>query len=160
MSAVKKPTFEEFLGHDGLHYYQLWKEVGNQWCCPSCKRTKYEIMRWAKRFPNKPNSFWGWVAPLHRHHDHSASFIGSNARFPVTTICDQCNSSDGVAKRRLNLPSNFSFSPEEIAFFVTSTPHGKHKVDFSIALMIYDELAFKNSQQTLSSQSHPLFWST
>lgn len=132
---IRVPTFEQFRSHDGLHYKHLWREVGDNWNCPSCKRSKYEVMRWAKRFPNNPNAFWDWVAPLHRHHDHSAQ-----RRFPMTIICDQCNSSDGAVKRKLKLPGGFSFSPQEIGRFVMGTPHGRHKIDYEVAKKIYDLL--------------------
>ncbi|MBS3799097.1 hypothetical protein [Pseudoalteromonas sp. BDTF-M6] len=137
---IKVPTLEEFLSHDGLHYKNLWREVGDSWICPSCKRSKYEVMRWAKRFPNSSNAFWGWVAPLHRHHDHSAPYMSNQGRFPMTAICDQCNSSDGAAKRKLRLPKDFSFSPQEIGCFVNATPHGKHEIDYEMAKAIYDSL--------------------
>lgn len=137
---IKVPTLEEFRSHDGLHYKNLWREVGDGWFCLSCKRSKYEIMRWAKRFPNSPNAFWDWVAPLHKHHDHSAPYMSNQGRFPMTTICDQCNSSDGAAKRKLKLPRDFSFSPQEIGCFVKATPHGKHEIDYEMAKAIYVSL--------------------
>jgi hypothetical protein len=55
-------------------------------------------------------------------------------------LCDQCNAADGAAKRRLKLPDNFSFSPVEIAQFVTATPHGKHVIDLGLAERIYMSL--------------------
>src|SRR3546814_10453770 len=58
------------------------------------------------------------MAGLHEHHDHARSWDGIGvARFQPTVLCDQCNSADGAAKRRLKLPNNFSFSPAEIARF-------------------------------------------
>jgi hypothetical protein len=80
----------------------------------------------------------GWVAALHKHHDHSSGYFGQTpSRFPQTIVCDQCNVADGVAKRRLGLPKNFSFSPKEIRFFVTATPHGKHQISYEKARLIY-----------------------
>lgn len=140
--SIRVPTYEDYYHHDGLHYRHLWQEIGDTWTCPGCGRTKYQIMRWAKRFPKSPNSFMGWVAPLHRHHDHSVGYFErGQPRFPQTTICDQCNASDGAVKRKLKLPSNFSFSPQEIALFVLATPHGKHVINFDVALSIYNGLA-------------------
>jgi hypothetical protein len=137
---IKVPTIEEFKSHDGLHYKNLWREVGENWFCPACKRSKYQIMRWAKRFPNSPNFFWDWVAPLQKHHDHSASYMSNHGRFPMTTICDQCNASDGAVKRKLKLPKDFSFTPQEIGCFVKATPHGKHEIDYEIAKAIYEAI--------------------
>jgi hypothetical protein len=136
------PTLEDYCQHDGLHYRNLWKETSESWACPACKRTRFQIMRWAKRFPNSPNSFYGWIAPLHRHHDHSVPMFGiRKPRFPETVLCDQCNSADGAAKRRLGLPENFSFSPEEIGKFVTASPHERHKLDLAMARSIHTGLS-------------------
>lgn len=135
---IKVPTYEDFYSYTGLHCHRLWAEVGDAFICPSCKRNKFQILRWTTRFPNKPNAFKDWVAVLHRHHDHSQGFMSRNSgRFPETVICDQCNSSDGVVKRKLKLPKEFSFSPEEIGCFVKANPHSKHEIDFEIAKAIY-----------------------
>lgn len=135
------PADEDYRLHDGLHYRHLWQETPDTWKCPSCGRTKYQVMRWAKRFPKSPDSFMGWVAPLHRHHDHSVGYFQpGKPRFPQATICDQCNSCDGAAKRKLNLPSDFSFSPEEISLFIVATPHGKHSINFDVARSVYQRL--------------------
>lgn len=140
--STKVPTYEEFCNYSGLHCYKLWAEVGDYFICPSCKRNKYQILRWTTRFPNKPNAFKDWVAILHRHHDHSQGAINSNlGRFPETVICDQCNSSDGVVKRKLRLSKSFSFSPQEIGCFIEATNHGKHKIDYELAQNIYIEIS-------------------
>ncbi|ATY34961.1 hypothetical protein CVN68_22655 (plasmid) [Sphingomonas psychrotolerans] len=81
------------------------------------------------------------MAGLHEHHDHARSWTGvGTARFLPTVLCDQCNTADGAAKRRLKLPENFSFSPSEIGRFVASTPHGKHQIDYDLAAEIYSAL--------------------
>jgi hypothetical protein len=139
--SIKEPTYEEFQNYTDLHCHRLWAEVGENYICPACKRNKFQILRWTARFPNKPHAFKDWVAVLHRHHDHSNEFVSRNSgRFQETVICDQCNSSDGVVKRKLKLPKDFSFSPDEIACFIKATPHGKHKIDFEKAKVIYAEV--------------------
>lgn len=136
--SIKIPTDKDFLDYKGLHCFRLWAEVGDNYVCPSCKRNKFQILRWTTRDPNKSNAFKDWVAVLHRHHDHSQGLMCKNpARFPETVICDQCNTVDGVVKRKLNLPKEFSFSPQEIGRFVMTIPHGKHKIDFEMAKAIY-----------------------
>ena len=140
---MKIPTNEDFNKYTGVHCHRLWIEVGDLWICPSCKRNKFEILHWTRRFPGKPNTFMDWVATLHRHHDHSQGYTSTNmGRFPHTLICGQCNSADGAVKRKLKLPKNFSFSPEEISSFVKATPHGKHKIDYKIAAVIFTTLNF------------------
>jgi hypothetical protein len=49
----------------------------------------------------------------------------------------QCNSADGSAKRRLRLPTDWSFSPQDIGRFVTARPHHRHVIDVDIAASIY-----------------------
>jgi len=79
------------------------------------------------------------MAGLHEHHDHARGWDGSGrARFSPIVICDQCNAADGSAKRRLQLPANFSFTPQEISQFITATPHGRHTLNFEAAQRIYD----------------------
>lgn len=138
--AVRVPTLEEYLSHTGLHYHQLWKQVGPSWYCISCRRSRYQIMRWSKRFPGSPNAFMDWVAIINTHHDHAGDYPGCTPRFPRTILCNQCNAADGAAKRLLQLPQNFSFSPEEIGQIVNAAPHAAHKLDYDVAHAIYQRL--------------------
>ncbi|TFY93616.1 hypothetical protein DYL61_13425 [Pseudomonas nabeulensis] len=55
-------------------------------------------------------------------------------------MCNQCNAADGAAKRRLQLPQNFSYSPEELGRIITAVPHSAHKLDYDVALAIYQDL--------------------
>ncbi|WP_337080131.1 hypothetical protein [Acinetobacter pittii] len=146
---IKIPTYEDYYNHTGLHYKNLWKSIGDEWSCPACGRSKYQIMKWSKRFPNSPNSFMDWVAALHNHHDHSVGFseIGQR-RFSETLICGQCNAAEGVVKRKLKLPSNFSFSPQEMRTFIQATPHDKHVIDFEGARIIYNSILSDKKKMT------------
>lgn len=79
-----------------------------------------------------------WVAALHNHHDHSADYMDIGTyRFPATLICGQCNSADGTVKRKLKLPKDFSFPPQEMREFIKATPHGKHEIDYERARSIF-----------------------
>ena len=149
--AVKKPSRDDFRFYDGAHTKSLWGSVGEEWECPGCGRTKFELLRWARRKDVTNLSrgvFWGWLAPLARHHDHGAEYTlgkediyrDGTPRFSNTIICDQCNSADGAAKRKLQLPRDFSFSPAEIRQFVVARPHDKHQIDYEKALEIYKRI--------------------
>jgi len=141
------PTHEEMLGFDGAHCKRLYASISPDWRCPGCGRTKYQLMRWTKRFPNKPYAFMGWVVGLHKHHDHGHG----HARFPETLACEQCNSADSAAKRELKLPEHFSFSPAEIRHFVSATPHGWHLINYAAAQQLY-------GAATLAPPPPPAFW--
>ncbi len=84
----------------------------------------------------------GWLAAFHAHHDHGTNpfrgdLPGRAPRFAETILCDQCNAADGRAKRQLGLPADWSFSPAELAQFVTATPHGSHAIDLETAATIH-----------------------
>ena len=139
---VKIPTYEDYNNHTGLHYHKLWTSIDDGWICPACGRNKLQIMKWTLRFPNYPHKFMDWVAALHRHHDHSIGYLeNGQRRFSETLICGQCNAADGAVKRKLGLPSNFSFSPQEMRTFIQATPHDKHTIDFDMAFTIYQSLS-------------------
>lgn len=140
---MRIPTDQEYKAYDGEHCFRLWREVGDSWKCPVCRRTRREIMRWTRRQP-KPmkgitKSYMGWMAGLHRHHDHSqGEYVDlARGRFPATIICDQCNAAEGRVKQKLCLPAVFSFSPQEMAQFITAIPHGRHKIDLDKAWHVY-----------------------
>ena len=136
------PTTEEFQKYTGAHCHRLWAEVGDHWICPGCRRNKFQILRWTTRFPNSPSKFQDWHAGLHKHHDHSVPFMSQKKpRFEQTIICDQCNSSDGAAKRKLSLPKDFSFSPFEIMCFVEPKPHGRHVINHEAARQLFQSIA-------------------
>jgi predicted Fe-S protein YdhL (DUF1289 family) len=135
------PSTDEYRSYDGAHCFNLWKSLDESWRCPGCDRSKFEIMRWTKRTPHGREPFWGWMAGLHKHHDHAQGYVDiGSGRFDAVVMCDQCNSADGLAKRRLGLPWEFSFAPSEIRQFVTSEAHNRHKVDIVRARLIYESL--------------------
>jgi len=135
---VKIPTDEEYRAYDGAHCFSLWKKIDEGWRCPGCGRSKREIMRWTKR-QAAVGMYWGWMAGLHQHHDHSTDRYGG--RFSMAIICDQCNGADGQAKRDLHLPVDFSFSPAEIRRFITVSAHGRCRVDLEKAMDVFRELS-------------------
>lgn len=76
----------------------------------------------------------GFTVTMTKHHCHGAG------RFETELICGDCNSADGAAKRKLGLPSDWSFAPGEIARFVSVTPHsGATVIDYAEALRIYQQ---------------------
>lgn len=101
-------------------------------------------------FPKLPTRREGWAAGLHTHHDHGADAARYGLpgprrmpRFPDEVICEQCNAADAAAKRKLDLPRDFSFAPFELRRFVTATPHGFHEVDYETALAVYGEIGWR-----------------
>ena len=149
MPKMRIPTEEDYRAFDGAHCHAIWTRLTDEWRCPACRRSKFEVLRWAKRHPNQlahpgAEPYLDWLAAFASHHDHASDtwrpgHTARSPRFPETTICDQCNVADGTAKLKLGLPSTWSFSPEEIGRFVTSTPHAKHAIDLAVAAAIFSE---------------------
>jgi len=86
LNTIKKPSDHEYLEYDGAHCTVIWKSLNDNWKCPSCKRTKREIMRWTKR-SSSGRTFWGWIAGFTEHHDHSDCLRFNNTiiRFVTST---------------------------------------------------------------------------
>lgn len=142
-ASARKPTHEDFAQFDGAHCKRIYSGLPPDWRCPGCRRNKFEILRWTLLYPDKPEkSVHGWAGGYHKHHDHGTEPRGAAEppRFATSVICEQCNSADGAAKRKLKLPGNFSFSPSEIGLFVKGFPHGKHLTDYEIAKIIFNKL--------------------
>lgn len=75
----------------------------------------------------------GWTISFARHHCHAGK------RFKTVLICGDCNVADGVAKRKLKLPADWSFTAEEIGSFVWVDDHcGRTYIDYDKAQQIYD----------------------
>lgn len=135
------PSAADLHAFNGLHCGSIWREVlRTNWHCPCCDRTPYELVRWSEiRGPTWRERYadqygMGWTVSFARHHCHGSG------RFQVTLICGDCNTADGAAKRKLNLPKDWSFSPKEIAQFVRTQPHsGRTEVDYQMAREIYDD---------------------
>jgi len=140
-NSKRIPSTDEYRSYDGAHCFTLWRALDDSWQCPGCNRSKFEIMRWTKRTPHGREPFWGWMAGLHKHHDHSQGYVDiASGRFDAAVMCDQCNSADGLAKRRLGLPLEFSFAPSEIRQFVTAEAHNRHQINLERASLIYESL--------------------
>ncbi len=126
---LRIPTDEEYRAYDGAHCHRLWESLSESWRCPGCLRSKREIMRWTKR-KARPDlgiteDYFGWMAGLHRY------------QFTGPVLCDHCNIAGGSAKRKLDLPENFFFSPADIRRFVKPKPHRGHTIEIELALHIY-----------------------
>jgi hypothetical protein len=147
-SLLRIPSQAEFDAFDGAHCKNLYRALPPGWACPGCGRPQFEILRWTVLYPKLPSRHEGWAAGLHRHHDHAndAHRYGQSSarvaiRLPDCVICEQCNSADGTAKRKLSLPPSFSFSPSENRRFVSPTAHGFHEIDYSAARAIFNAVS-------------------
>lgn len=151
----KIPTREDIAAFNGLHCARMYQwALKHGWRCPCCARSPTELIRWSEirgqyfRKHYADEHGMGWTISLTWHHCHSVDEFNNAGRFPKTLICGDCNSADGATKRKLGLPTTFSFRPDEIARFVTGTPHRPVAIDYAKAADIFTDLA-------LSARSAP-----
>jgi len=159
-SNQTKQLLTEF-GSQKLDLNRGWASTWTDWSCPCCKRHKRQIVRLT------PAGVL--LCRLELHHDHLDDLVKklfekilsrcddpeirvhiSRAegavrplveRFECALICADCNLADGRVKRALRgeIEPNFTFTPSEIADFITVRNNRVHKVDFKRARAIWTE---------------------
>jgi rubredoxin len=141
-TPLRIPTPEEFIGYRGGHTHQKWTRLPHGWHCPSCGRSKYEQVRWTKCITGYgvPKGEYQWLAPIHEHHDHGGDAEERAPRIRPTMLCFDCNNAEGRTKTLLDLPCDFSFSPDELREFITGLPHCGVDIDLDIAKTKADQL--------------------
>ncbi|UWQ38460.1 hypothetical protein K3552_05475 [Leisingera aquaemixtae] len=155
---------KELLEKFGTHKLDLnrgWASTWTEWSCPCCKRHKRQIVRLT--------SGGVLLCHLELHHDHLGDLMKklfeeilshcdnpeirvqiSRAegalrplveRFECALICADCNLADGRVKRELRdeIEPHFTFTPSEIADFITVSDNRVHEVDFERARGIWTE---------------------
>ncbi|WP_139112365.1 hypothetical protein [Acidithiobacillus thiooxidans] len=83
--------------------------TNQDWLCPACGRS---IAACTYTRAGKP------YFKTCQHHDHGTDY-GRPARFVPTIICKACNDFDGMLKKVMGLPIDFSYSPAEIRQIIT-----------------------------------------
>ncbi|WP_146214425.1 hypothetical protein [Rhizobium sp. 11515TR] len=139
------------FGTNKLNLNRAWAGLWQSWSCPCCGRNKSEIAR--------INSAGVLLCQIEVHHDHLGDWAERKfselnprsdekamnlqidwckqptlqlvERFPRTAICLDCNLVEGKAKACLGkeIFRDFSFSPSEIAQFITVQANQVHGFD-------------------------------
>lgn len=137
----------------GVDMTILWAMTPQEWACPVCKRAKPDIVRLNK------NSHL--ICRLVEHHDHMQELLKRRfeeistsldtvvadqtseafakrsssmvSAFDNTTVCDDCNVADVVAKKATGANKWFSFSPRELSEIVRPRKNEPHTIDSEVA---------------------------
>ncbi len=119
------------------------------WRCPVCYRTKDEFAR------VKDGEL---LCSLHWHHDHLRDRFNQQAkvhldntrkmvwaaariglvRFSEVQVCNDCNVVEAKAKKQTKINAVFSFSPLEIASFITVSKNADHKIDVETVRRLWE----------------------
>ena len=142
-----------------LNTNQLFEKQSEFWSCPGCGRRKKEIPRECRG--------GGKVAKVVEHHDHLKEFTNETVRqaygsewntkvaagvapflnrierfvvaFDPTAICEDCNNIEAEAKKWVNAPRLFTFTPREIRQFVVAAPNAPHTINVDKTQAVYGE---------------------
>lgn len=145
----------------GLAKTNMWLTTPADWVCPCCGRPKPDFIK-----PDTPEEKRSLL--LNEHHDHMDQYVANTAkelakeqeielpegaywflwhklapfvrRFERILICVDCNNADVAAKAVAEMPESFSFTPNEIAYFIKPTLNNKHQIDRHAVLSIVDAL--------------------
>jgi hypothetical protein len=145
-------------GRNAIVTNRHWDNTQPDWACPCCKRTKLHL--------TKPINA-GLHGALVDHHDHLADYADMQlktlvtasgrmeisedegwfknhkikpfiVRFQRSLICEDCNNADPAAKKVIgDICPFFSFTPEEISYFIKPEKHSPHKLDLERVEEVY-----------------------
>lgn len=148
-------ALQERFGATKLDLNSGWASTWRLWSCPCCRREKSQIAR--------VSLGGVLLCRLEFHHDHISDlgkriFRERNPRsedrdtniqvsrakdnlmplverFEPTLICIDCNLAEGRAKLELanEIDANFTFTPSEIASFITVADNRTHEIDVDSA---------------------------
>jgi rubredoxin len=160
-SQQTKAMLSKF-GTTKLNLNRAWAGLWQSWACPCCGRSKTQIAR--------VSSAGVLLCQVEMHHDHLGDWCERKfseinprtddrlataqidackhsvmqlvARFGATPICLDCNLVEGRAKASLgkDVFPDFSFSPQEIAQFITVGDNRVHELDVAKVRAIWEEL--------------------
>lgn len=150
----------QLTGQTEIQMTKNWAHTPDDWACPCCKRTKLHIARPLERNILK--------CSLIDHHDHIADYADKKltslvkqtgrknvseregwfknqkikpliVRFLPTLVCEDCNNADPAAKAIISgICPYFSFSPENITYFIKPQKHTPHRIDHKRAAEVYE----------------------
>jgi hypothetical protein len=141
-------------------------EKPSEWICPACGRSKSQIVA--------PGRNVNVICCIYRHHDHIADLIGEIVtgyvpwvardvqgwrersdlveelerrfcRFSPVDICQACNNADAAAKKIVDAPRWFSFSPHGIRNLIKPAhPYTvAHEIDRYRLSVIWDKVSIE-----------------
>lgn len=157
LDGPDSPLSRQIKSHHSLDTFEMnrhWIGTAQDWQCPCCSRTKFDISR--------AGNLGQILAKLVEHHDHMSDALESAfnrvfidtqtnqhtstglalvermatafAAYDPVLVCEDCNNADARAKAllsqhdKINL-THQSFSIGQIRQFIRSQPHTPHQID-------------------------------
>ena len=162
LDSAESPLSERIRVQHGVTDFEMnsnWVGSSQDWICPCCGRTKFQVSRVGKK---------GQIlAKLVVHHDHMgeamkaafhSAFEAAGTRveqidgwrlvermgdafaaYAEVLVCEDCNNADTEAKKLAGSPSYFSFSIGQIRRLIVSGDHRPHLVESTRAGEVWEE---------------------
>lgn len=162
LDSVDSPLSNQIRAHHGVTEFEMnsnWIGSDQDWICPCCTRSKFQISRIGKKGQ--------LLAKLVVHHDHMGEVLESafhrafdqqnttNAQeeglrlvsrigrafsaYDEVLICEDCNHADVEAKKIAGAPKYFSFSIGQMRQFILAGNHRPHQIDSAIAIEVWSK---------------------
>lgn len=160
IDGVDSPLARRIQAHHGVTQFEMnsnWIGADQNWKCPCCGRSKFQISRIGKK---------GQIlAKLVVHHDHmgqvleeafNRAFVERGTQvaqqeglrlvermgrafsaYDEVLICEDCNHADSEAKKLTGVPREFSFSIGQMHQFIQYGDHRPHQINAAIAADIW-----------------------
>ncbi|MDP1956199.1 MAG: hypothetical protein Q8K71_17165 [Polaromonas sp.] len=179
LDGVNSPmavTIQKHHRADDFEMNSHWIGSSQDWVCPCCKRTKFQISRVGGKGQILAKSVV--------HHDHMGEALkrafhtafevagtdveqnegqrlverigGAFAAYEEVLVCEDCNNADTTAKKLVGSPAYFSFSLSQIARFIGPKNHQSHDVDKATAQRVWSEAmpAYELRMQLIRTVAH------
>lgn len=134
---VRTPTAGQIEHVAKVTSYKRWQMVSDSWQCPSCNRSKEQIVR--------PTNQSTWALPI-----TSKSYRDTSAKYGYSTlfVCDDCGSAavnlvkeaEAIAGTEVHAYSR-QIEVEELAKVILPRPHAAHRIDDREADSLVDTIA-------------------
>lgn len=179
LDGVNSPMSLAIKKHHRVDDFEMnsnWIGSAQDWFCPCCNRSKFQITR----IGNKGQILAKSVV----HHDHMGDALknafhtafeaagtnveqneghrlverigGAFAAYEEVLVCEDCNNADTNAKKLVGSPAYFSFSLSQIARFIGPKNHQPHEVDKATAQRVWSEAmpAYELRMQLIRTVAH------
>lgn len=121
---IKIPSnkdYNEYTPQDSL-----WSKTGDDWFCPVCRRSKFEILRW-----NPKKSKWsGKIVGGTAIKDQLPTHKRTGDAVITAAVCEDCNNVNARISQKF--PQSWRLNAEEIRAITKFSPHARHQIDFDV----------------------------
>jgi len=127
----KIPTHAEFVAHKPES--PLWDKVADDWRCPVCQRSKFEVLRW-----NPKKLKWsGKIVAGTAIKDQVPALGCAEGEILKSAVCEDCNNVNAHISQRHSWM--WRLNADEIRAITKFTPHTQHQINFDMLDVLFPD---------------------